>query len=82
VHKLVVCTNLARTTNIMHPLSAGVKLKRRRALPMEKYIGIGFILLCATPLITIICVFGYKVVFSKEKIEVTPQKDNSNRLNN
>ncbi len=47
---------------------------------MEKYIGIGIMLLCATPLITILCIFGYKVVFSKEKIEVTPQKDNFNRF--
>ena len=38
---------------------------------MEKYIGIGILFLCMTPVIGIICAFGYKLVVSKEKIEVT-----------
>lgn len=46
---------------------------------MEKYIGIGILILCMTPLVAVICTFGYRLFVSKEKIEVT-QEDNFNQL--
>ena len=48
---------------------------------MEKYLGIGFIILCVAVLVGIAGILGYHVSLHKEKIEITPA-DNSNQSNN
>ena len=39
---------------------------------MQKYIGIGFIILCLSILVGIVGIFGYHLFINKEKIDVSP----------
>ncbi len=39
---------------------------------MEKYIGIGFVVLCLAVLAGIVGVLGYQLSINKEKIEISP----------
>ena len=49
-------------------------------VPMEKYLGIGFIILCVALLVGITGIVGYQISIHKEKIEITPA-DNFNQSN-
>ena len=39
---------------------------------MEKYLGIGFIVLCVAVLVGIAGILGYHVSLHKEKVEISP----------
>ncbi len=39
---------------------------------MEKYLGIGFVVLCVAVLVGIAGILGYQVSLHKEKIEISP----------
>lgn len=41
-------------------------------VPMEKYLGIGFVVLCVAVLVGIAGILGYQVSLHKEKIEISP----------
>ena len=45
---------------------------------MEKYIGIGFIILCAAILVGIIGIVRYQFHLDKEKVDISPTKTNIN----
>ena len=38
----------------------------------DKYISIGFVILCLSVLVCTIGIFGYQLFISKEKVEVSP----------
>ena len=40
--------------------------------PMEKYLGIGFIILCVSVLVGIAGILRYQVSIHKEKVEISP----------
>ena len=46
--------------------------RRKEVTPMQKYIGIGFIILCLSILVGIVGIFGYQLFINKEKIDVSP----------
>lgn len=39
---------------------------------MEKYLGIGFVILCLAVLVGIVGILGYKLYIDKEKIDISP----------
>ena len=45
---------------------------------MEKYLGIGFVILCVAVLVGIIGVVGYQFYASKEKVDISHAKTNIN----
>lgn len=49
---------------------------------MEKYIGIGFVILCLAVLAGVIGVLGYQMHISKEKVDISPAKANIDQFNN
>lgn len=48
---------------------------------MEKYIGIGFIILCLAVLAGIVGILGYQLSINKEKIDISPATANINQSN-
>ncbi len=48
---------------------------------MEKYIGIGFVILCFAVLAAMVGIFGYQFHKSKEKVDISPVKTNINKSN-
>lgn len=49
---------------------------------MEKYIGIGFIILCLAVLVGIIGIVTYQLYIDKEKVDISSAKTNINQSNN
>ena len=49
---------------------------------MEKFMGIGFVILCLTVLAGVVGFFGYQVHISKEKVDISPATANINQSNN
>lgn len=49
---------------------------------MDKYIGIGFVILCLAVLAGVVGVLGYQFHLSKEKVDISPAKANINQSNN
>ena len=47
---------------------------------MDKYIGIGFVILCLTILVYTIISSGYKLFLSKEKVDISPAFTNTNSI--
>ena len=45
---------------------------------MEKYIGIGFVILCLGVLAGIIGILGYQFHIDKEKVDISPAEANIN----
>lgn len=45
---------------------------------MEKYIGIGFVILCLAVLVGIVGLIGYKFYIGKEKVNISPTKTDIN----
>ena len=45
---------------------------------MEKYLGIGFVILCLAILVGIIGIVGYQFHICKEKVDISPAKTNIN----
>lgn len=39
---------------------------------MEKYLGVGFVILCLAVLVGIVGVLGYQLYIDKEKVEISP----------
>ena len=48
---------------------------------MQKYIGIGFVILCFAVLAGIVGILGYQFHLSKEKVDISPAKANINQSN-
>ena len=46
---------------------------------MEKYIGIGFVILCLAVLAGVIGVLGYQFHLDKEKVDISPAKAHINQ---
>ena len=51
--------------------------KERGAIPMEIYIGIGFVILCLSVLVGIIGIFKYQFSLNKEKVDISPTQANT-----
>lgn len=49
---------------------------------MEKYIGIGFVILCLAVLAGIVGILGYQLHLSKEKVDISPAKAYINQSKN
>lgn len=49
---------------------------------MEKYIGIGFVILCLAVLAGVVGILGYQFHADKEKVDISPAKANINQSNN
>lgn len=49
---------------------------------MEKYIGIGFVILCLSVLAGIIGILGYQLHLDKEKVDISPANANINQSYN
>ena len=49
---------------------------------MEIYIGIGFVILCLAVLVGIIGIFKYQFSLSKEKVDISPSKTNTDDKQN
>lgn len=49
---------------------------------MQKYIGIGFVILCLAVLAGIVGVLGYQFNLSKEKVDISPANANIDQSNN
>ncbi len=49
---------------------------------MEKYIGIGFVILCLSVLAGVVGILGYQFHTDKEKVDISPAKANINQSNN
>lgn len=49
---------------------------------MEKYIGIGFVILCLSVLAGVVGILGYQMHISKEKVDISPATANINQSNN
>ena len=45
---------------------------QKRGCPMEKYLGIGFVILCLSVLVGIVGILGYQLYIDKEKVEISP----------
>jgi Na+-transporting methylmalonyl-CoA/oxaloacetate decarboxylase gamma subunit len=48
---------------------------------MEKYIGIGFVILCLAILAGVVGILGYQMNISKEKVDISPATANINQSN-
>ncbi len=48
---------------------------------MQKYIGIGFVILCFAVLAGIVGILGYQFNLSKEKVDISPANANINHSN-
>lgn len=48
---------------------------------MEKYIGIGFVILCLTVLAGVVGILGYQFRLDKEKVDIRPATANINKSN-
>lgn len=48
---------------------------------MQKYIGIGFVILCFAVLAGIVGILGYQFHLSKEKVDISPARANINQSN-
>ena len=48
---------------------------------MEKYIGIGFVILCLTVLAGVVGILGYQFQMDKEKVDISPARTNINQFN-
>lgn len=48
---------------------------------MEKYIGIGFVILCFTVLAGVVGILGYQFHIDKEKVDISPATANINQSN-
>lgn len=48
---------------------------------MDKSIGIGFVILCLAILAGVVGILGYQFHISKEKVDISPAKDNTNQSN-
>ena len=48
---------------------------------MEKYIGIGFVILCLAVLAGIVGILRYQFSIDKEKIDISPATTNTNQSN-
>ena len=48
---------------------------------MERYIGIGFVILCLAVLAGIVGILGYQLSINKEKIDISPATANINQSN-
>lgn len=49
---------------------------------MDKYIGIGFVILCLSVLAGVVGILGYQFHADKEKVDISPAKANINQSNN
>ena len=49
---------------------------------MQKYIGIGFVILCLAVLAGIVGILGYQLHLDKEKVDISPATANINQSNN
>lgn len=49
---------------------------------MEKYIGIGFVILCLSVLAGVVGILGYQFHMDKEKVDISPATANINQSNN
>ena len=52
--------------------------KKEGGHPMEKYLGISFVILCIAVLVGIIGIVGYQFRARKEKVDISPAKTNIN----
>ena len=48
---------------------------------MDKYIGIGFIILCLAVLAGIVGILGYRFYLDKEKVDISPANTYTNQSN-
>lgn len=48
---------------------------------MEKYIGIGFVILCLAVLAGVVGILGYQIHIDKEKADISPAKANISQFN-
>lgn len=48
---------------------------------MDKYIGIGFVILCLAILVGIIGILGYQLFINKEKVDISPKANTNNSKN-
>lgn len=48
---------------------------------MDKYIGIGFVILCLAVLAGLVGILGYRFKLDKEKVDISPSKTNINKSN-
>lgn len=51
-------------------------------MPVEKYIGIGFVILCLAVLAGVIGVLGYQFHLDKEKVDISPAEAHINQSQN
>lgn len=49
---------------------------------MEKYIGIGFVILCLSILVFVIALFNYTLKITKKELDVAPTKSTSSQTTN
>ena len=49
-------------------------------IPLEKFFGIGFVILCLSVLAGIIGVLGYQLHINKEEVDISPAKANINHF--
>lgn len=49
--------------------------------PMEKFIGVGFVILCLTVLAGIVGIFGFQLHINKEKVDISPALTYTNQSN-
>ena len=49
---------------------------------MEKYIGIGFVILCLSVLAGVVGILGYQIHIDKEKADISPARANISQSNN
>jgi len=49
---------------------------------MQKYIGVGFVILCLAVLAGVIGCFGYQFYAGKEKVDISPAEAYINQSNN
>lgn len=59
-----------------------VQIQKKEVIPMEKYIGIGFVILCLSVLAGIIGILGYQLHLDKEKVDISPANANINQSYN
>ena len=46
---------------------------------MEKYIGVGFVILCCSVLAGVVGILGYQFHVDKEKVDISPATTNINQ---
>lgn len=59
-----------------------VQIQMKGVIPLEKYIGFGFVILCLAVLAGIIGVLGYQLHIDKEKADISPAKANISQFQN